>query len=234
MAKFDLKIKARKMRSKGASVKEIAKKLGISKSTCSLWVRDIILSIHQLEKLRERAIKGGERGRLKGALMQKQRRLDIIKQWEKNGVRELCSLSKRDLYIAGIALYWAEGCKKNRGTQVFNSDPELIKLMVGWFRIFFGIKTEDIKARVGLNEAHKSREEIVKKYWSKITGIPLNQFTKTRIKKVKNKKIYKNFNDHYGTLSISILKPTKYCYRILGLIKGLSQAGSRLVSRGVS
>lgn len=222
------------MRSRGASVKEISKKLSISKSTCSLWVRDIILSIDQLEKLRKRSIEGGERGRLKGALVQKQKRLEIIKKWEEIGIKELGNLSKRDLYIAGIALYWAEGCKKNRGTQVFNSDPELIKLMIGWFTIFFGIKKQDIKARVGLNEAHRLREEIVRKYWSKTTGIPLEQFTKTSFKKVKSKKIYSNFNDHYGTLAISVLKPTKYCYRILGLIKGLSEAGSRLVSRGVS
>lgn len=71
MAKFRERIRARKLRTQGLSVKNIATQLKVSKSTASLWVRDIILSLEQLEKLQQRRIKAGEKGRLLGAFKQK-------------------------------------------------------------------------------------------------------------------------------------------------------------------
>ncbi len=65
MAKTQQKIKARELRRKGVSVKTIATELGVAKSTVSLWVRDIILTVEQLEKIRRNWIVGTELGRLK-------------------------------------------------------------------------------------------------------------------------------------------------------------------------
>ena len=75
MAKTIQKEIALKLRAKGESVNVIARKVGVSKSTASLWVKDVILTIEQLESLRQNSIKGSERGRIKGAFMQKQRRI---------------------------------------------------------------------------------------------------------------------------------------------------------------
>ncbi len=58
MAYSLLKLKARELRNKGVSVKSIAKHLHISKSTASVWVRDIILSVDQLEALRKSSLDG--------------------------------------------------------------------------------------------------------------------------------------------------------------------------------
>lgn len=234
MAKSLLRIKARQMRTKGESVKEITRKLGISKSTASIWVRDIILSVEQLEKLKKRSLKGAELGRLRSALKQKERRLKLIEELEKQGIKRLKNLTKREFLIAGIALYWAEGSKKTRGVQFCNSDPKLIKFMIEWIKRNFNIKTEELAGYVGINEIHRSRDKIVSEYWSKISGIPLNQFRKTSFKKTKNKKVYENFNEHYGTLTVKVLKSARNYYKIMGLIEGLSAAGSRLVSRDVS
>ncbi len=54
MAKPLLRLKAREMRAKGESVKVIARKLNVGKSTASYWVRDIILLVEQLESLKKR------------------------------------------------------------------------------------------------------------------------------------------------------------------------------------
>ena len=78
--------------------------------------------------------------------------------------------------------------------------------------------------RVGINEIHKKRIREVEKYWSRITGFPLKYFYKSTLIKVKNKKYYKNFPTHYGTLIIEIKKPAELYYRILGLIEGLSRS----------
>jgi len=234
MAKSLLRIKARQMRAKGESVNKIARKLKVSKGTASLWVRDIILSVEQLERLKKRSIKGAELGRLRSALKQKEKRLKLIEESKKSGIKRLENLTETELFTAGIALYWAEGSKKTREVQFCNSDPRLIKFMIRWMKANFNIKPEELTATVGINKIHKKREEIVRKYWSKKSGIPLKQFRKTSFKKTKNKKVYENFNKHYGTLSIKILKPARIYYKIIGLIEGLSEAGRRLVSRNVS
>jgi transcriptional regulator with XRE-family HTH domain len=228
MAKYELKIKAREMRSKSLSVRTIAKELGVAKSTASLWVRDIILTVEQLEKIRETWIKGTELGRLKGALMQKNRRLDLIKKTKNEGIKKLKNLSDNEFFVAGIALYWAEGSKKKREFFICNSDPEMIVFILRWINKFFGIEVDRLRAVVGINEIHRKREDVVKKHWSVITRIPLSQFRKTSFKKVKLNKVYANFNEHYGTLGITVLKGSDIYYKMLGLIAGLSEAGKNM------
>jgi transcriptional regulator with XRE-family HTH domain len=226
MAKYDLRIKAREMRSKGESVKDIAKRLGVSKGTISIWVRDIILSVDQLEKLKQKSIKGGELGRLKGCLMQKERRLTAIENGNKWGITNTVSMSDREFFFTGVALYWAEGAKKRSGLMICNSDPELINFMISWWKKFFNVETKRFILRIGINKIHRKREREVKEFWSGITNIPLNQFRKTSFKKSKPHKVYENYSTHYGTLSVKVLKPGQMYYNILGLIKGISRQGS--------
>jgi len=78
-----------------------------------------------------------------------------------------------------------------------------------------------LKCSIGINEIHFNREAIVKEYWSRILGINLNQFTKTSFKRARNKKVYENFNDHYGTLRIRVRKSIHLYMKIIGLIEGL-------------
>ena len=56
-------VRARKLRSQGHSLKQIASRLGVAKSSVSLWVRNVSLSKSAQQKLREREVKGGARGR---------------------------------------------------------------------------------------------------------------------------------------------------------------------------
>lgn len=229
MAKYLLRIEARKLRSKGESVRDIAKKLEVSKGTVSIWVRDIILSVEQLEKLKQKKIKGGELGRLKGSLMQKQRRLDLIKRYKKEGLKRIGELSRRELMIACISLYWAEGSKKGNEMRFCNSDPKLVNLIIKCLKENFDIDEERLSARVGINEIHRNRDITVKEYWSKTTGISLSQFRKTSFKKSKVFKIYENHNNHYGTLNLTVLKSAELYYKIMGLIDGLASQGSSMV-----
>ncbi len=222
MAKSELRLKAREMRSKGESVRDISRNLDVSKSTASIWTRDIILSIEQLEKLRNNSLKGGELGRIKSALIQKQRRLALIEKCNQNGSEIIGKLSKRESLMAGLALYWAEGAKKNGKLSFCNSDPYLIKFMISWLQINLGIERERLRLRVGINETHRDREKIVRNYWSNQTGISLAQFSKTSFKKSNPHKVYKNHNEHFGTLDVLVLKPGELYYKILGLVKGLS------------
>lgn len=242
MAKSKEKNRAIELRQRGESIKWIAKKLKVAKGTISLWCRDVKLTPEQIQKLHERMLVGGYKGRLKGARIQYKRRLVKIKEFQKQGLERIGKLSNRDFLIAGVALYWGEGTKYRRDVRIGNSDPEVIKFMIKWFKKIWKIGSKRITLHVGINEIHKNRLEEVENFWSRVTKIPRKQFVKTTLIKAKNKKTYKNFSTYYGTLTIRIKKPADLHYQIMGLIKGLSRRGkyfnskpgSRLVSKVVS
>lgn len=224
MAKSREKNKALKLRQKGESIKDIAKRLKIAKSTVSLWCRDIKLTPLQIQRLHDKMIKGSYKGRMIGARMQYERRLKKMKEWEEIGAEQIGKLSNRDLLIAGIALYWGEGTRKRRVVRFSNSDPEMIKFMIRFFRKIWKINKKRFTGSLGINKIHKNRIEEVESYWSKITKIPREQFIKTTLIKAKNKKNYENFSIHYGTFTIRIRKSAELYYEIMGLLKGLVKA----------
>jgi len=221
MAKSKEKNQALKLRQKGKSIKDIAKRLKIAKSTVSLWCRDIRLTPEQIQKLHEKMVKGGYRGRMKGARIQYERRLKRIKEWKKIGVGRIGKLSNRDLLIAGLALYWGEGSRKTRRVSLSNSDPKIIQFIIKFLKRVFDIDKSRLTAYIGINRIHKNRVQEVKNYWSKTTGIPKEQFTKTTLIKSKNKKKYNNFSVHYGTVTIKVRKSADLYYCIMGLIERL-------------
>ena len=156
-----------------------------------------------------------------GTLKQKNDRFKRIEEGQNKGKNYFTSLTKRELFIAGLALYWAEGSKKQRAVTICNSDPKLIQFIIYWLKSCFNISSDRIRGSIGINEIHRDREDIVKKYWSEKTRIPLTQFTKTSFKKVHNKKVYENFHDYYGTFVIKLVKPGQLYYDIIGFIEAL-------------
>lgn len=223
MAKSKEKNQALQLRQKGGSIKDIAKKLKIAKSTISLWCRDIKLSPEQTRRLHEKMIKGGYKGRMKGAQMQYENRLKREKESKEKGIKMVGNLSLRDLFIVGTALYWGEGDKKRRAFKITNSDPNLIKFILIWLKRIWKINNQRLSACVFINKIHEERKEEVENYWSKITGIPRKQFTKTILIKSKNKKNYSNFKKYYGTVSIKVKNPVELYNLVMGLIEGLKR-----------
>lgn len=221
MAKYRIRLEARKLRKQGVSVGDIAQKLNVSKSSVSIWSRDIILSIEQLEKLRNARLKGAERGRLKSVLLQKEKRLKNMEAYKIMGIKTVGSLTDREFLIAGLALYWGDGSKKDRKVELCNSDPAIIQFFIAWLKKYFSIETRDLRCYIRINQIHQGRGSLIKEFWSRITGIPLSQFTKISYKKIKNKKVYDNFDSYYGTVAIRVLQPSRFYGKIIGLINGL-------------
>ena len=110
------------------------------------------------------------------------------------------------------------------GYSFSNSDPLIIQFFIAWLKKYFSIETKDLRCYIGINKIRLNREMIVKRYWSNITTVLLSQFTKISYKKSKNKKVYENFDSHYGTATIRVLQPSRFYGKIIGLINGLANA----------
>ncbi len=148
-------------------------------------------------------------------------RLHRMEELADVGRKLVGDVTKRDLLIMGIALYWAEGSKKDRKLTFTNSDPEMIKIWMVWLKKCLNVHRKDIFCNVGINELHEYRVSEVQEYWSKITGIPLADFRNVSLKKVKSSKVYEKQEEHFGTLNIRVKRSTNLNYLMLGLIEGL-------------
>lgn len=78
MAKFKQKYKAQKLRKSGKSMRQIANHLHVSKGSVSRWCKGIKLTEKQSMLLYLNANKKGQKGRLLGALMNKNKKILAI------------------------------------------------------------------------------------------------------------------------------------------------------------
>jgi predicted HTH domain antitoxin len=97
----------------------------------------------------------------------------------------------------------------------------MIKIWMMWLVECLNLSINDVSCNVGINQIHKNRVSLVEKYWSEISGIPLNEFRKVSLKKVKAVKVYEDPEKHFGTLCIRVKRSTNLNYQMLGLISGL-------------
>ena len=146
----------------------------------------------------------------------------IEKELLQKAILKVGNLSNRDLFIAGIALYWGEGFKNKHEHRLgfCNSDPEMIKFYIKWLEKCFGVKKDSIVARLTLNASYKDKTEEIEDYWLKITKLPKNQFTKTFYQKTKWKKQYSE-NNYHGVLRIYVKESLNMLILTRGFIEGL-------------
>jgi len=227
MAKSQERIRAREMRRGGNSIKIIAKKVGVSKSSVSIWCGDIELTKEQQERLIEADRKGGAVGRAIAAKNKIQERLGRVARYWNDGRNLVGNITERDLFVIGVALYWAEGYKKGRKLSFSNSDPKMIRLWIEWLVKCLGVSHKEIYCNVGINQIHEYRIREVEQYWSGITGVPVSSFTKASLKKVNSAKIYEFPEKHFGTLNVIVRKGTNDSYLMAGLIDGISEFEAR-------
>jgi hypothetical protein len=224
MAKQYEKDIAQNMRRRGASISHIAKKLKVSKSTVSIWCKDITLSPSQIEHIAQTSKHHATLALLMASEKQRAVRMQNTNLATQKGKESVGTLTKRDIFMVGLGLYWGEGYKK--GSQEFgftNSDSAMILFYIEWLRSVFNIKTEDMILRVSINALHAHRINDVESYWSHLTGIPKTQFTKTSLIKTTSKKVYKNTEEHFGTLRIKVRRGTDLRRQVLGAISALSK-----------
>jgi len=214
--KLELKLKARELRKKGLSIKEIQKRLKVSRSSVSLWVRDIRLNKKQLEKLYLNKKTGALKGSIIAARNKIKEREELTQRLMKEGAKEIGCLSKRDRFIAGIMLYGGEGSKTDGDVSFANSDPRFINLMMRWFREFCEVPEDKFRAHLYLHK--ELDEEKAKRFWSKLTKIPENQFYKTYIAVNRKNRIHKNIHSR-GVLKIRFSNREAH-RKIIGWIKG--------------
>ncbi len=224
-AKQSYREKAIHLRTQGLSYNEIRKTLPVSKSTLSLWLKGILLSPAQRERLYTKQIKILELG----AQCQKERReREIVKLLDDAQKEITMPLPEESYRLFGAALYWAEGTKGSC-FEITNSDPQLILFMVHWFKKVFFINPRQLKAHLNIYE--QQSEKKIKQFWSELCGIPLQNFGKSFIKP--GNKGYKKNNLYFGTIKIRVPKGTDLRLRAFGWVQKVLQEINPSVTKNV-
>lgn len=221
MSKLKEREKAIKLRKEGLSYREISEKVPVAKSTLSLWLRSVGLAKKQRQRLTEKRLAAA----LRGATKRRNQRLVITKEIKEKARREIRKISKRELWLIGTALYWAEGAKeKSKGSRLefCNSDPEMIKLFLRWIKTIMKVSDESIRLSIYIHKNNEERIKEVQKYWSQVTGFPIFYFKNIIWKKHNIKTNRKNVEKSYfGLLRITILKSTNLNRKVVGWIEGI-------------
>lgn len=175
--KLKEKMIAIELRKKGFMLPAIKKRLNVSKSTLSTWLRGVPLTDEQQERL----LKGRDRSRFEAGKAKTRKRLENTQKLFIEGKKEAIFAVGDPFFVAGVMLYWAEGAKSNESIKFSNSDPIMIRLMMLWFRKICRVPLKKFRISIHIHSLH-SRPN-AESYWSGITGVPRNQFYKTQIKK---------------------------------------------------
>ena len=170
------KQQARKLRSEGCSVREIANKVGVAKGTVSVWVRDIKLTKEQVDTLSHR--NPVFQGQCAGASANKEKWAEKRKAWREEGRQE--ADTSNWLHVSGCMLYWAEGWRRNnRATVAFsNSDVDMLRLFVRFLREFYEVHSDEISIAINCYTDVNSSEEC-ESYWLDSLGLERENLKKT-------------------------------------------------------
>lgn len=167
--------RARELRAQGWTMPDIATKLGVSRSSVSLWTRGLPVPPRTRRRPPQRRDRryGAKRP---GPNKLARRKQEEIERFQAEGKERIGELSERDFLVAGAALYAGEGTKRNGKVGLANTDPCFIAFFCAWLRYFFQIDESRLRVRLYLHEGLDLDAAV--RHWSGVTGIPPDQFGK--------------------------------------------------------
>jgi len=214
------------MRKRGMSYSEINNRINIPKSTLSFWFKDLELSGDQLNKLNQNRLEALKRGVAKKGLKLKQ----AVEEIKNNSAKDIRKISKRELWLMGIILYWRERLLSNnesslrKGIKFTSSDPYLIKLFLKWLKDIGSIDNKEIIFDILLSR-DDLKEKIIE-YWSEVVGFSRSEFRHFYFYKSggarssSGKK--RNYNrTKYGLLRIRVKSSSMLARQVRGWVKGI-------------
>lgn len=232
------------LRKKGYSYFEIADRVSIPKSTLALWLKGLKLTPLQEDRLRHKRTLASRRGGQKKSEHTKREILAL----EQSSSRQITKLSKRELWLMGLLLYWRERKSSglaqdiHKGVSFTSSDPMLIRFFIIWMKRIGKMSDEDFLFDIFLLDANsrkrqnknirkmKEEKEACARYWASITKTSPEQFTRYYVQK-RMERFSKNIakinqrkklsSPPYGILKVRIRSSSMLARQIFGWIQAI-------------
>ena len=218
-AKDEVRARARELRAQGLDYEEIVVALGVSKSSVSLWVRDMPRPPRlSYEESRKRAAEGARRYWAVERVAREARR----EQARAAAAAEMGGLSPREMLLIGAVAYWCEGAKSkphniHEHVCFVNSDPSLIRFFLTFLREA-GIEPARLRFSVQIHES--ADVKAAEKFWLTLVGADMTQFRRTVLKRHNPRTVRKNVGANYhGCLRIDVLQSADLYRKIEGWVR---------------
>jgi len=142
---------------------DIATALAVSKSSVSLWVRDVEFTPSPRRTGAQRRPHPAHEAKLRQ-----------IEELNAEGVARIGVLSDEAFLVAGVALYAGEGAKRDHEVKFANTDPRMVRFFCARLRRFFEIDEARLRLCVYLHQGLDL--DAAQVFRSGVTGIPVGQF----------------------------------------------------------
>jgi hypothetical protein len=185
----------------GLPVKEIARVVGVSVSSVSLWVRDIRLTPEQEAALDARnPVRSGQR---RGTLNNSRRCRSARAAAQAHG-REVARQGD-PLHIKGCMLYWAEGAKRRNSVTLTNADAALVDVFVRFLRTCYGVTDDKVTLSVNCFLANGFTLDAIQDWWLERLDLPASCLRAPAVNRLSSAS--KRLKGHilpYGTARVAV------------------------------
>jgi hypothetical protein len=223
-AKGELREKCRQLRIEGRTYDDIAELTGASKSSLSLWLRDLPREFPGSKEHRQ--------ARLEATCARKREDRTAVRAAKiASAARAVGPLADRELFLVGLALYWAEGTKskpwaiRDRVTFV-NSDPCVIAVFMRWLALV-GVGLDQCRFRVAIHES--ADVPGAEKYWADFVGFDVATIYRSTIKRHQPKTTRYNTGESYrGCLVVNVVRSAELYRSVEGWWRAVASGAEQL------
>jgi hypothetical protein len=215
------KSEAIRLRKGGFSYNEILNHVNVSKSTLSLWLRDVGLAQHQAQRLTEKRRVAQKIAQASCRSNRIARETVIIVEAKK----EIGKISPRELWLIGTSLYWAEGSKQkehnvSQKVSFSNSDPKMILLFQKWLTLSCGLEKTAITPSIYIHRTGNVAK--AKKFWERLLDMKIEKiYFKNHNPKTPRKNSGENY---YGLIRFDVKTSTDLNRKIKGWTNGIIES----------
>ena len=212
------------LRRAGVSYTRIMSECRIAKSTLWHWLR----AAGMVETNPQRMTELKRMAQQKAASVVRSRRLARTQAIMQAARREVGPVSSRDLWLLGVAMYWAEGAKQKpwnvSASVIFsNSDPAAVRLFVRWVAECCGVAESWLTFELFLHETADGQRAL--DYWRQALGLSADRLFRIRWKRHRPVTRRMNVGDSYhGLIRVRVARSTALNRRIAGWVLGVSEA----------
>ena len=202
------KAKAIELRKEGRSEREIASLLGVSKGSVSYWVREVILTDEQKNRLDALSKRQG----IVGIVRHSEITLEKRKEYQRRGI-EISKICTKE-YAMGCMLFWAEGNKERTTVRLVNTDRDMVRFFVDFLKQYFNCEVKDFTIRVDAYLDNGKTSTEIENYWVSELGLS---------RECLRKSVFKNGNGTGGKYPNGVCSVSVYSVEIAQTLYGSIQ-----------
>lgn len=222
----ELARECRRLRSLGLTQGEIIAKTGASQGSLSLWLRNVKIPDRVEERRRDHLQELRNRGTaaLHDAAVRR------CQERQSRARSSIDVVTARDLFMLGLALYWAEGTKdkpwrRTGRATLINGDATVLSTYLAWLDLL-GVPECDRQYRLSIHE----HADVVshERWWALTLGLDVARFDRATLKRHNPKPVRFNRGETYhGCLVVSVRRSTALYDAIDGWWQAIAAASRR-------